>query len=921
MASGGGVAPAHWAVLIGIDFYVGERCLQGSVRDVETAKQYLEAGPTPVDIAILTATTPSDPGSRHPTEGPVLWPTYDNVLAKLKRVLEKAKGGDFVYIHYSGHGTRRKGDEFTHPTGNLAFVLFDDKYGSRYLRGETLAKCLREMVEQKLLVTLVLDCCHSGSVLRAGRVQGADIRAIDYNPAVDATSPQDPDPFGPDSAIRGAQMLLQPWFINPDGDRYTILTACGPHERAWELKTEGGERRGALSYFLVEALSALRKSGVALTHQSLYQHLQTKFHASWPQQTPMRYGKQNLSFFGGLCIAPSVGFTSVYRADGARLCLSAGEAHGVHQGDEYLAYPFDTPEDGTGGASVLLRVETVHCLTSDVVGVEETTAAAAQIRTGWKARPMTQLSSRKTRVRLMASAASQLQRTEAVKQQRFLHLCTEGEDTEPCIFHVAVNEHNEYEILDGSLERIASLPAISLDIPGASNHVMDTLQHIATFKFFEGIENQIPNASFENSFTLSPLDGAEASSIFKVKHGDTWGFRVENRGDRPLYLAIFDFTPSWQITNLVSQASDGTTLVVQPKDEDGAGKEEVRLKMEVPPLFQGGQRQCEDIIKVFITSKQTSFPSMVLPKLPVHGRSRKKATRGKDDQLLTFLSELTTPFRGRDHAQEEWFIEDYPLGYPRFSALIASHDSFHLCRRFSNLRARLLLLKQDRLSLLEKRLEKIDREEVELLSLGSSRDDTNSERISILVEIDAALADYDALIERNHRVLSLEDASYRDVASLQDWVDGNGCIARQETAYLSRARDLVSVTSPDDGATTWLGVWAERCRVSLYTRIGYDPRLNASRDPNVYIFPRSSITWVARMLMTPFVVVLLMAPVIICSLVGNLAARLVIIVAATTGFVAVLSGLTRAKTIELVVAGATYTTVLIVFISNTNTNT
>ncbi|KAK4170902.1 hypothetical protein QBC36DRAFT_250540 [Triangularia setosa] len=263
-------------------------------------------------------------------------------------------------------------------------------------------------------------------------------------------------------------------------------------------------------------------------------------------------------------------------------------------------------------------------------------------------------------------------------------------------------------------------------------------------------------------------------------------------------------------------------------------------------------------------------------------------------------------------------IEDYPPGYPRFSALIASHVSFHVCRRFSNLRARLLLLKQDRLSLLEKRLEKIDREEVALLSLGSSRDDTNRERISVLAEIDATLADYDALIQRNHRVLNLEDASHRDVANLQNWVDGNGCIARQETAYLARAEDLLSVASPDDGATTWLGALVEGCRALYTKRVGLHPRLDASRDPNLHVFPRSSITWVTRMLMTPFVVVLLLAPVVICNLVDSLTARLVVIIAATTVFVAVLSGLTRARTAELVVAGATYTTVMIVFISNTN---
>ncbi|KAK3386537.1 hypothetical protein B0H63DRAFT_467931 [Podospora didyma] len=272
----------------------------------------------------------------------------------------------------------------------------------------------------------------------------------------------------------------------------------------------------------------------------------------------------------------------------------------------------------------------------------------------------------------------------------------------------------------------------------------------------------------------------------------------------------------------------------------------------------------------------------------------------------------------KDHRARLMQIEDYPTGYPRFSALVASHDSFHFCRRFSNLRVRLLLLKQDKLSLLEERLEKIDREEVALLSLGSSRDDTNRERISVLAEIDAALADYDALIERNHWVLGLEDAPLRDVASLQNWVDGNGCIARRETAYLARAQDLVSVASPDDGATTWLGVLVESCRVLFYTRVGHHSRHNASRDPNVHIYPRSSTTWVARMLMTPFAVVLLMAPVVICNLVSSLTARLIVVIAATTGFIAALSGLTKPRTIELVVAGATYATVLVVFISNTN---
>ncbi|KAK4170900.1 caspase domain-containing protein [Triangularia setosa] len=665
MANEAGNVPTHWAVLIGIDFYVQDRHLQGSVRDVETVKQYLEAGTTPVDIAILTAKAPSCPSSPRPVEEPALWPTYNNIIAKLKRVLEKAKRGDFVYIHYSGHGTRRKDERSTHPAGNLAFVVFEDnKHGKSYLIGKVLASCLRRMVEKGLLVTLVLDCCYSGSVLRVGRVQGADIRSVDYNPAVETASVQDPDPFSSDGTLRDAQMPLEKWLINPDG--YTILAACGPHEKAWELKTEEGERRGALSYFLVEALSALRKAGVELTHQSLYQHLRTRFHASWPQQTPMRYGDKNFSFFGRLGIAPITGFTPVYRADDGRLCLSAGEAHGVHKGDKYAVYPFDAPEDVASSisrTSVLVKVETVRCLISDLVGAEEVASAASavnQIETGWKAKPVAHLSPRKTSVRLSASVSSHLPWKEAEKQQHLLHLCTQDEDMESCIFHVALNKHKEYEIQDGSLERIVSLPTIPLDMPGASGRVMDVLQHLAAFKFFEGVENRTPNASFEDSFSLLPIHGAGASGVFDVRHGDEWGFRVENLGDQPLYLAIFNFKPLWQITNLVSQAGGGDCLVLQPKGKDGTDKKEIPLTMHVPePLQRQGGKRCEDIVKVFITSKQTSFPSMVLPDLSFYAESPHRAARRNDDQLLKFLLELTTPFRGQEHAQGDWASRNF----------------------------------------------------------------------------------------------------------------------------------------------------------------------------------------------------------------------------------------------------------------------
>lgn len=73
---------------------------------------------------------------------------------------------------------------------------------------------------------------------------------------------------------------------------------------------------------------------------------------------------------------------------------------------------------------------------------------------------------------------------------------------------------------------------------------------------------------------------------------------------------------------------------------------------------------------------------------------------------------------------------------------MAAHDSFHVFRRFSNLRIRLLLLAQDNLTLLEKKLDKIDRDEISPLFLACNRRDINMERRSVLTEIQDALVTY-----------------------------------------------------------------------------------------------------------------------------------------------------------------------------------
>lgn len=151
---------------------------------------------------------------------------------------------------------------------------------------------------------------------------------------------------------------------------------------------------------------------------------------------------------------------------------------------------------------------------------------------------------------------------------------------------------------------------------------------------------------------------------------------------------------------------------------------------------------------------------------------------------------------------------------------------------------RLLLLQQDKLSILEEKLNKIDSEESSALFLGNSRRDTNLERKNVLLEIDRALEKYgkippfivplqqssyfdkilDSLTKRGHEALGMETARSRFVLGLQNWINGNGCLARDETEYLKYRNDLLSIATADDGAVMKMESWVVNALIRWYKR-------------------------------------------------------------------------------------------------------
>ncbi len=498
---------AHYAILIGIDAYpYPERPLKSCVRDVQDINDYLERTLDSIQIKMLTATENLDPKSSDPTEDAMLRPTYQNVISAMENMTSQAKPGDFVYIHYSGHGTRVAPDcEFSNKsTGDLALVLLNGGKENcvRYLWGSELASLLHAMIIKRLVVTLVLDCCFSASLYRR---DDPSIRFLPYDLEIDSKFPLDPKKSIQDRVIGAASRdasMLPNWLINPD--RYAALVACGPHELAKGLTTEDGQKHGALSYFLLRTL--IEYCGLQKKHKEIYHYLCAKFRESWPQQNPLLYGNKDQGFFGHMEAEINMTLISIIEHD-ERLQLQAGQAHGICVGDQFALFPMDSVENDPKTQQNLMVAKVIQArgLTSDLELVDTTLIRA---QTGWVAKHLTRASVQKFTIHLASSLPCQDQWMASLKE-RSLHF--HKDEGALISFYIVLNNNQQYEILDSHAQKIANLPPLLQDDADVS-YICDIIMHLARYELFKGLANKVPAVPFRESFRVQIVSRAGIES-------------------------------------------------------------------------------------------------------------------------------------------------------------------------------------------------------------------------------------------------------------------------------------------------------------------------------------------------------------------------------------------------------------------------
>ncbi|KAK3353717.1 caspase domain-containing protein [Lasiosphaeria hispida] len=658
----------RFVLLIGINYYI-DKPLRGCVSDVHTLRRHLESRPMAMSIEVMTASEPSDPAMRRPQEDAQQWPTRDNVVARLEALTAAAQAGDFVYVHYSGHGTSLglvPGSRHPHKsTADLSLdLLGPDGASVCYLRGRDLAGLLDKMVSKGLRVTLTLDCCFSGSILRgdndneAAELPLAGERFLPYDVKVDAASL----PLHLEAALKNKTdvnddananastdtrdeprdaSLLPNWLINPGG--YAILAACGPHETAREIEVDGHGHAGALSHFLMRTLSRLGTVDARLI--DIYQSVCSRFaDRSWlpsVKQTPMLYGNKDLSFLGVLRPGLDATAIPVFRSPAAQLMLRAGRAHGLIDGDRLDLYPLATTAAEPAAdarrrrAAVRAHVADSGDLVSTLQGVGGRRIPDA-VSIGWSARLVDRPSLQAVPISVAPDLPGlrQLLLAVASEARSPIVLRLGAGPLSPGSFSIGTNAAcTGYEIRDDS-DAGRPVAGFSAPVPpadrgeqkegaaaaAAARLLLDALAHLTRFRQVEAIANPRASPSYlDGAFTVrvqSMGDGAwqDVGSRIETTCGSVLEVELRNDGRVPLYFHIYNMGPLWQVRSIF----DGDYETIPPRDETRAfsGRETLELDTCVPQqLLATGRTWCDDTIKIFITDEPTSFAVLAMDTL------------------------------------------------------------------------------------------------------------------------------------------------------------------------------------------------------------------------------------------------------------------------------------------------------------------
>ncbi|MEH2086661.1 caspase family protein [Nostoc sp.] len=664
--------PNLYALLIGIDCYMPNRLPDGSrykslggcVRDINHVEAFLKDTRKVPETQILKLTAsinPENPDQEELVEPPEKLPTRKNIVDSFRKLGETAPQGAQVYIQYSGHGGRAK---TVFPdikgTGEIDEGLVPTDIGTsegQYLRDLELAQLLKELVDKKLTVTLVLDCCHSGGATRGdAEIRGMNVE--DDKPLKDSF-----EPVAPLEVLAATWQSLTSAGTRglkaggvPESRDYVLLAACRQNEFAFEFpfNRETKEKNGALTYWL---LDTLKQPYPGQTYKDLFERINAKIHSQFPTQTPVLLGEGNRKIFGTE-FGETVNTVAVMQVElnaetmENQVVLAVGQANGVSKGAEFAIYPrtttdFTKKENRIAIARIIQRGSTQSvCKLELIEGKEQKVEQgdqAVQISASInlvrkvsliyqeKATPeelaQSNLPSNKLRPEIFESQDAALQAIKnALPGNGWVELAEDfvsSDDDAGIDYIVAVNNLGEYEICDSSGIPLKNInPPLKIDDSGAAATIVKRLVHLAKYKATSELDNTDTDSPLSGKLTVEWLGTSDTfdqgdpipkknqlkpfadPSKPTAKVGEYIFLSIRNDSSQTLNVAALNLEADWAIEKIFPQNQKFWTL--EP------GKD---IVIPSKASLDGKGNKVENTVKVFGTLDAADYQVLELPSL------------------------------------------------------------------------------------------------------------------------------------------------------------------------------------------------------------------------------------------------------------------------------------------------------------------
>jgi hypothetical protein len=267
---------AKRALLIGINRYqIPGSDLRGCVNDVKNLGSALEelCGFRPADIETLTD----------------LDATKKAMEAGIKRLVKGGRKGDVLLLHYSGHGSNVPDDDGDEADRRDEILCPTDLDWKDPLRDDWLRKTF-DSLRSGVSLTVVMDCCHSGTNTRAINPPDA--------PIIARYLPNPWDIMAVESGRRLKGRVIGRLRRTPHNKRgpdvvtvslpETLITGCRDTQTSADAFI-AGSYNGALTYYLV---SVIREARGKLTYRELHARTAAQLKQERYDQVPQLEGNK-----------------------------------------------------------------------------------------------------------------------------------------------------------------------------------------------------------------------------------------------------------------------------------------------------------------------------------------------------------------------------------------------------------------------------------------------------------------------------------------------------------------------------------------------------------------------------------------------------------------------------------------------------